>query len=95
MAKTSKTIDTLIGDIHEVLEGKSPLELATKPDKIAKKFGENMFNLIMRRVLYRKERRKGHDRREMIRFEPSKEDRRSGKDRRKMKSVWDDGHSDF
>lgn len=42
-----------------------------------------------------KERRKGHDRREMIRFEPGKADRRSGKDRRKMKSVWDDGHSDF
>lgn len=41
------------------------------------------------------ERRKGHDRRDMIRFEPGKEDRRSGKDRRKMKSVWDDGHSDF
>ena len=42
-----------------------------------------------------KERRTGHDRREMVRFEPGKEDRRSGKDRRKMKSVWDDGHSDF
>jgi hypothetical protein len=42
-----------------------------------------------------KERRKGHDRREMIRFEPGKGDRRSGKDRRKMKSVWDDGHSDY
>lgn len=41
------------------------------------------------------ERRKGHDRREMIRFEPGKADRRSGKDRRKMKSVWDDGHSDY
>ena len=40
-------------------------------------------------------RRKGNDRREMIRFEPDKEDRRSGKDRRKMKSVWDDGHSDY
>lgn len=42
-----------------------------------------------------KERRQGHDRREMIRFEPGKGDRRSGKDRRKMKSVWDDGHSDY
>jgi hypothetical protein len=30
------------------------------------------------------ERRQGHDRREMIRFEPDKEDRRSGKDRRKQ-----------
>jgi hypothetical protein len=29
------------------------------------------------------ERRTGSDRREMIRFEPDKEDRRSGKDRRK------------
>ena len=28
----------------------------------------------------------GHDRREMIRFEPDKEDRRSGKDRRKAPS---------
>jgi hypothetical protein len=43
----------------------------------------------------KEERRKGHDRRDMIRFEPGKEDRRSGKDRRKMKSVWDDGHSDY
>jgi len=40
-----------------------------------------------------KERRQGHDRRDMIRFEPTKEERRSGKDRRKMKSVWDDGRS--
>ena len=30
------------------------------------------------------ERRQGHDRREMIRFELDKEDRRSGKDRRKQ-----------
>lgn len=42
-----------------------------------------------------KERRCGHDRRTLIRFEPGKADRRSGKDRRKMKSVWDDGHSDY
>lgn len=40
-----------------------------------------------RRVL---QRRSGHDRRDMIRFEPGKEDRRSGKDRRRPKSVWDD-----
>lgn len=33
------------------------------------------------------ERRQGHDRREMIRFEPDKEDRRSGKDRRKQ-AAW-------
>lgn len=30
------------------------------------------------------ERREGHDRREMIRFELDKEDRRSGKDRRRQ-----------
>jgi len=30
------------------------------------------------------ERRQSQDRREMIRFEPDKEDRRSGKDRRKQ-----------
>lgn len=36
------------------------------------------------------QRRSGHDRREMVRFELDKEDRRSGKDRRKPKSVWDD-----
>jgi len=30
------------------------------------------------------ERRQNQDRREMIRFEPDKEDRRSGKDRRKQ-----------
>jgi hypothetical protein len=30
------------------------------------------------------ERRQGHDRREMIRFELDKDDRRSGKDRRKQ-----------
>ncbi|KGQ18662.1 hypothetical protein LF41_692 [Lysobacter dokdonensis DS-58] len=33
------------------------------------------------------ERRKTGDRREMIRFEPDKEDRRSGKDRRKA-AAW-------
>ena len=33
------------------------------------------------------ERRKGEDRREMIRFEPDKDDRRSGKDRRKA-ATW-------
>jgi len=32
------------------------------------------------------ERRQGHDRREMIRFELDKEDRRSGKDRRKTEA---------
>ena len=30
------------------------------------------------------ERRVGHDRRDLIRFEPDKDDRRSGKDRRKQ-----------
>ena len=36
------------------------------------------------------ERRKGDDRREMIRFEPDKEDRRSGLDRRggSVKDKW-------
>lgn len=34
------------------------------------------------------DRRQGHDRREMIRFEPDKDDRRAGKDRRK-RSGWD------
>ncbi|WP_438971371.1 hypothetical protein [Methylophaga sp.] len=37
-------------------------------------------------------RRKGEDRRDMIRFEPDKDDRRQGKDRRKDKnSGWDSG----
>ena len=46
-------------------------------------------------ILYRgpdrrhnEERRQGHDRREMIRFELDKDDRRSGKDRRK-RTGWD------
>ena len=30
------------------------------------------------------ERRVGHDRRDLIRFEPQKDDRRSGKDRRRQ-----------
>lgn len=34
------------------------------------------------------DRRQGNERREMIRFEPDKDDRRSGKDRRK-RSGWD------
>lgn len=34
------------------------------------------------------DRRKTHDRREEIRFEPAKEDRRSGKDRRR-RTGWD------
>lgn len=36
-----------------------------------------------------KDRRKGDERREEIRYEPEKEDRRSGKDRRKQ-GGWDD-----
>jgi len=35
------------------------------------------------------QRRKSEDRRDMLRFEPTKTPRRSGKDRR-VKSVWDD-----
>lgn len=34
------------------------------------------------------DRRLGNDRREMVRFEPEKQDRRSGKDRRRQ-SGWD------
>ena len=37
------------------------------------------------------ERRKCADRRDMIRFEPGKDDRRSGKDRRR--NQWDDAHA--
>ena len=37
----------------------------------------------------RGERRSGHDRREMIRFEPDKEDRRSHEDRRESnQDIW-------
>lgn len=37
------------------------------------------------------ERRSGHDRRELIRFEPDKEDRRSHIDRRESKrDIWKD-----
>lgn len=37
-------------------------------------------------------RRSGSDRREMLRFEPEKDDRRRGKDRRKERqSGWDSG----
>ena len=39
----------------------------------------------------RGERRKSGERREMIRFEPGKEDRRSGKDRRH--TGWDAAHA--
>lgn len=34
------------------------------------------------------QRRKSEDRREMLRFEPTKDPRRTGKDRR-VKSIWD------
>lgn len=35
------------------------------------------------------ERRKNQDRRDMVRWEPDKEDRRSGKDRRKVnQDIW-------
>ncbi len=40
----------------------------------------------------KKERRRGHDQREMIRFELDKEDRRSSKDRRGTATSW--GSSD-
>lgn len=35
------------------------------------------------------QRRKNEDRRDMMRFEPTKTPRRTGKDRR-VKSIWDD-----
>jgi hypothetical protein len=42
----------------------------------------------------REQRREGHDRRDMIRFEPDKDDRRSGDERRKnTKSGWDSGRT--
>ena len=36
------------------------------------------------------ERRSGQDRRDMIRFEPDKDDRRKGRDRRGDKDNWGD-----
>ncbi len=47
---------------------------------------EQAYNGPERRI---EQRRKIPDRRDMLRFEPSKTPRRSGKDRR-VKSVWDD-----
>jgi len=41
------------------------------------------------------ERRCGHDRRGMIRFELGKEDRRDSKDRRTTSEIWDKGHTMF
>lgn len=46
---------------------------------------EQAYNGPERRI---EQRRKSDDRRDMLRFEPSKDPRRSGKDRR-VKSVWD------
>lgn len=34
------------------------------------------------------QRRENHDRREMIRFEPNKEQRRSGQERRSVADIW-------
>jgi len=47
---------------------------------------EKEYNDIERR---KGERRKNNDRRDMMRFEPTKEPRRSGKDRRKTKGKDD------
>lgn len=48
--------------------------------------GERIYRGPERR---RGERRSGHDRREMIRFEPDKEDRRRGEDRREAnRDIW-------
>ena len=41
------------------------------------------------------QRRCGHDRRAMVRFELNKSDRRSGKDRREQHEAWDKGHTLF
>ena len=41
------------------------------------------------------ERRCGHDRRGMIRFELGKDDRRQASDRRNITNVWDKGHTMF
>jgi len=41
------------------------------------------------------ERRCGHDRRGMIRFELGKEDRRDTSDRRIIAEIWDKGHTMF
>jgi len=41
------------------------------------------------------QRRCGHDRRAMVRFELNKNDRRSGQDRREQNEAWDKGHTLF
>jgi len=41
------------------------------------------------------QRRCGHDRRAMIRFELNKADRRDGADRREKNEAWDKGHTLF
>ena len=41
------------------------------------------------------QRRCGHDRRSMVRFELGKEDRRQLEDRRSTTNVWDKGHTMF
>ena len=43
----------------------------------------------------RVQRRSGHDRRAMVRFELDKSDRRRLEDRRKTTNVWDRGHTLF
>lgn len=40
-------------------------------------------------------RRRGHDRRAMVRFELDKTDRRQLEDRRSTSNVWDKGHTLF
>lgn len=45
----TKTIDTLVRDIHDLLGGKNPLE--DLPEELASSFGTRMSNLVRNRVL--------------------------------------------
>lgn len=50
----TKTIETLVHDIHEVLEGRNPL--ADLPEGITRAFGERVADLVNNRLINRKER---------------------------------------
>jgi hypothetical protein len=52
----TKTIETLVSDIHDLLGGKSPLEVLKKDGDLAKRFGERMQWLVHNRVLFPEER---------------------------------------
>lgn len=49
-----KTIETLVDDIHNLLDGKNPLE--NLPEGLAERFGERMAQVAQTRVLTRTER---------------------------------------